>query len=63
MCHVLKTCTPRPALAAAARRFRGRDPQDLPWATKIEEPGVMDLIEVDAVKERLAAALKASPRC
>lgn len=49
--------------AAAARRFRGRDPEDLPWATKIEEPGVMDLIPVDAVKERLAAALRASPRC
>ena len=30
--------------AEAARRFRGREPEELPWTEKIEEPGVMDLI-------------------
>ena len=47
------------AYAAAAQRFRGKPPEALPWTTKIEEPGVMDLIEVDAVKERLDALLAA----
>ncbi|HVC01489.1 MAG TPA: glycosyltransferase family 9 protein [Steroidobacteraceae bacterium] len=37
----------------AARRFLGRTPEELPWWTKIERPGVMDLIEVDAVCDRL----------
>jgi heptosyltransferase I len=41
------------AYAQAARRFRGRAPQDLPWTEKIEEPGVMDLIEVPQVTGRL----------
>lgn len=40
---------------AAARRFRGRPAAELPWGSKIEEPGVMDLIEVDDVIERLHA--------
>ena len=38
---------------AAARKFRGKPAADLPWGTKLEYPGVMDLIEVDAVIERL----------
>jgi heptosyltransferase I len=38
---------------AAARRFRGRPAAQLPWAEKIEEPGVMDLIEVADVTARL----------
>jgi heptosyltransferase I len=38
---------------AAARQFLGRSAADLPWQAKIERPGVMDLIEVDAVRERL----------
>lgn len=29
----------------AARRFLGRDAATLPWTTKIERPGVMDLVE------------------
>lgn len=33
----------------AARRFRGRPAQQLPWGTKIEVPGVMDLITVEEV--------------
>jgi heptosyltransferase I len=36
---------------AAARRFRGKPAADLPWGTKLEYPGVMDLVETDAVIE------------
>jgi heptosyltransferase I len=43
--------------AQAAQRFRGCDPARLPWHRKIEEPGVMDLIEVPDVCERLDALL------
>jgi heptosyltransferase I len=42
---------------AAARRFRRRDAAQLPWHEKIEQPGVMDLIEVADVRERLDALL------
>jgi heptosyltransferase I len=41
----------------AARRFRGCSGAQIPWHTKIEEPGVMDLIEVADVRERLDALL------
>ena len=41
----------------AAHRFRGRDAAELPWHEKIERPGVMDLIEVADVRERLDALL------
>ena len=37
---------------AAARKFRGKPAAELAWGTKLEYPGVMDLIEVDAVVER-----------
>ena len=37
----------------AAQRFRGRPAQQLPWAEKIEEPGVMELIETAAVIAKL----------
>ena len=48
---------------AAARRFRGRAAAELPWTTKIEEPGVMELISVDDVVERLDALVAAgAPR-
>ncbi len=40
---------------AAARKFLGRSADELPWRTKIERPGVMDLIEPEAVIERLTA--------
>jgi heptosyltransferase I len=40
---------------AAARKFGGKPAADLPWGTKLEYPGVMDLIEVDDVLERLGA--------
>lgn len=41
---------------AAARRFLGKPASDIPWGSKIEKPGVMDLIEVDDVIERFEAA-------
>ena len=41
------------AYARAARTFRGCEPGELPWTHKIEEPGVMDLIEVDEVTAKL----------
>jgi len=48
---------------AAARAFRGRPAAELPWTTKIEEPGVMDLITAEDVIERLDALLAAgAPR-
>lgn len=37
----------------AARQFRGRPADRLPWTEKIEAPGVMDLITVDAVIAQL----------
>ena len=47
--------------ASAARRFRRREPEALPWTEKIEEPGVMDLVEVDAVTARLDDLLASLP--
>lgn len=41
------------AYAEAARRFRGCEPQQLPWNAKIEVPGVMDLIGVEQVTAKL----------
>ena len=41
------------AYARAARAFRGCDPLELPWGHKIEEPGVMELIQVDEVTARI----------
>jgi heptosyltransferase I len=38
---------------AAALEFMGREPEQLPWATKIEKPGVMDLIRPQDVIEQL----------
>jgi heptosyltransferase I len=40
------------AYPEAARAFRGCGPEELPWTHKIEEPGVMDLIQVDQVTAR-----------
>jgi len=45
------------AYAEAARRFRGKTPDELPWTTKIEEPGVMDLVTVEAACAKLDALL------
>ncbi len=43
----------------AARRFFGRPAATLKWGTKIERPGVMDLVTVDDVIERLDAFMAA----
>lgn len=42
----------------AALRFYGKSADRLPWTLKIEKPGVMDLIEVDEVREKLDALLE-----
>jgi heptosyltransferase I len=44
---------------AAARRYRGRGAGQLPWTEKIEPAGVMDLIEVADVRQRLDALMAA----
>ncbi|MDE2307470.1 MAG: glycosyltransferase family 9 protein [Xanthomonadaceae bacterium] len=41
---------------AAARKYLGKPASELAWGSKIERPGVMDLIGVDAVIERFEAA-------
>lgn len=46
----------------AARRFLGRSATELQWGTKIERPGVMDLVTVDDVVERLDAFVAARAR-
>lgn len=43
----------------AARTFRGHEPEELPWWTKIEEPGVMDLIRPQEVIARLDEFMRA----
>lgn len=45
----------------AARQFRGKPTEKLPWRTKIEKPGVMDLIQPDEVIARLESALRRQP--
>jgi heptosyltransferase I len=50
------------AYAEAARKFRGKSPEQLPWTEKIEEPGVMDLITVEQVTEKLDQALQYAQR-
>ena len=47
----LDLCVDR--FAAAALKFRRSTPQALRWGTRIEEPGVMDLIEISDVIEKL----------
>ncbi|MEY2167438.1 MULTISPECIES: glycosyltransferase family 9 protein [unclassified Rhodanobacter] len=41
---------------AAAHKYFGKPADELAWGTKIEKPGVMDLIGVDDVVERFEAA-------
>ena len=48
------------AYPEAARVFRGVEPEELPWAHKIEEPGVMELISVAQVSARLDELLGAT---
>ncbi len=47
----LPLCVDR--FAEAARRFRQCEPEALRWGTRIEEPGVMDLISVEDVIEKM----------
>jgi heptosyltransferase I len=44
---------------AASRKYFGKPASEIPWGSKIERPGVMDLIEVDDVIERFEAAAAA----
>jgi len=44
--------------AEAARKFLGADPAQLAWTTKIERPGVMDLITPHEVIAKLDALLR-----
>ena len=47
----------------AAVRFLGKPASEIPWTTKIERPGVMDLVTVDDAAERLDALMAAgAPR-
>lgn len=46
----------------AAQRILGKEASDLPWTTKIERPGVMDLITPDEVIRKLHAVLAAQAR-
>jgi heptosyltransferase I len=50
------------AYPEAARRFRGKAADRLPWTAKIEEPGVMALITVEQVIAKLDQALQYSLR-
>jgi len=42
----------------AARKYLDRPASEIPWGSKIERPGVMDLIGVDDVIERFEAATR-----
>jgi len=57
--HSLDLCVDK--FAEAARRYRNTTPEQLRWGTRIEEAGVMDLVEVDEVIERLELALSSWP--
>ena len=46
---------------AAARKFLGKSAAELPWTRKIEVPGVMELIEVAAVCNKLDELLALAP--
>jgi heptosyltransferase I len=47
---------------AAARKFLDKTAAELPWTTKIEMPGVMELIEVSAVTTKLDELLALRPQ-
>jgi heptosyltransferase I len=46
----------------AAQKYLGRPAAQLPWTTKIERSGVMELIGVNDVKAKLDALMFANPR-
>ena len=43
---------------AASRKFLGKPASEIPWGTKIEKPGVMDLVEVDDMVGRFEACAR-----
>ena len=45
----------------AARKFLHKPASEIAWGSKIEYPGVMDLVSVADVVEKLEAALQAAP--
>jgi len=45
----------------AARKFMGKEPEQLPWWVKIEKPGVMDLIQPGEVIARLDEFMQRDP--
>jgi heptosyltransferase I len=47
---------------AAARALLGKPATELPWTTKIEKPGVMDLITPEEVIKKLHAVMLAGAR-
>ena len=47
---------------AASRRLLGKPASEIPWTTKIERPGVMDLITPEEVNKKLHAVLLALAR-
>jgi heptosyltransferase I len=47
---------------AAARKYLGKPAAQIPWTTKIERPGVMDLIEVRDTIEKLDALMLGAAR-
>ena len=49
----LELCVDR--FPEAARKYRNKAPEALRWGTRIEVPGVMDLVTEDAVIERLTS--------
>ena len=49
------------AYDAAAQKFLGKPASELPWTTKIERPGVMELISVEAVAAKLDELLALAP--
>jgi heptosyltransferase I len=55
----LEFCVDR--YAEAARKFRNKEPEQVRWGHRIEEPGVMDLIEPQSVIEMLEKIMKDRP--
>ncbi|MGH8125392.1 MAG: glycosyltransferase family 9 protein [Rhodanobacteraceae bacterium] len=45
----------------AARKYLHKPAAEIPWGTKIEHPGVMDLVTVDDAIEKLEASVHATP--
>jgi heptosyltransferase I len=58
--HSLDLCVDR--FAEAARTFRNKEPDEIRWGGKIEEPGVMALISTADVIERLNEAVHRLPQ-